>query len=101
MGNPFTAKRHPNPSVRIEQALQKMRSRGVLDDHCPRCKRVDWKVDIVNIPASSEVGFKSIPPLAGHAYVYTPTPTGLLSLISIVCGNCGFTMFHNTDILDV
>ena len=89
-----------NPSLRIQEALQEMRKRGVVDDHCPRCRHVDCRVDIVNIPASSEVGWKNLPPLTG-TYVYKSTPTGVVSLLSIVCANCGYTMFHDTNVLGV
>jgi predicted nucleic-acid-binding Zn-ribbon protein len=101
MSSPLSGIRHEqNPSVRIQQAIQEMRRRGVIDDRCPRCKHTDWKVDIVNIPASSEVGWKSLPPLTGN-YVYSPTPTGYVSLLSIVCTTCGYTMFHDIAVLGV
>jgi len=39
--------------VRINQAIEKLKQRGVKDDYCPRCNTFDWNVDILDVPASS------------------------------------------------
>ncbi len=74
-----------------------------MDDRCPRCQTTNWNVDIVNIPASSEVSrpFGMPSPPLGANYVYTNQPTGFVSMLSVVCTNCGYTMFHNMGILGV
>ena len=86
-----------NPNYRIQKAIQEMHRRGVEDDRCPRCKHLDWKVDIVKVPASSEVGWQ--PLVTQSVYAYTPTSTGVFSLLSMICNNCGYAMWHDMKVL--
>ena len=86
---------HPSAQIRIERALAELRKRGVENDHCPRCVRFDWNVDIVDIPANSQVARVR----ASLPWVYTQQPTGILSVLGVVCKKCGYTMFHNMAIL--
>ncbi len=86
------------PHVRINQAIEKLKQRGVKDDKCPRCGVFDWNVDITDIPASSAMARLPLP-TSGN-YVYTQEPTGFLAVLSLVCKNCGYLIFHNIDALE-
>lgn len=75
----------------VDAALAELKRRNVTHDYCPRCDTFDWSVEPVAI---------SVKPLRG-------VPTGLPSayfpaeimVIQIVCKNCGYTMFHNLNVL--
>jgi hypothetical protein len=85
--------------VRITKALQEIKARGVEDDYCPRCKAFDWNVDLLEIPANSEL---TKPAISG-AYTSAPVwqqATGTLNVLSIICKNCGYTMFHTLNVLE-
>jgi predicted nucleic-acid-binding Zn-ribbon protein len=83
--------------IRISKALQEMKSRGVQDDNCPRCGTFDWNVDLLEIPVNSELTQPRVPggfssgPLFG---------TSALNVLSIICKNCGYTMFHTLNVLE-
>jgi len=89
--------------TRINQAIEELKKRGVTNDHCPRCNTFDWNVDIIDIPANSAMASHFLPPVPrGGGYSYNmQQPTGLLPMLSIVCKNCGYTMFHNMNILGI
>src|SRR6266849_4828478 len=75
----------------VEAAIERLKERKATHDLCPRCDTLDWSVDPVAI---------SVMPLRG-------VPTGLPSayfpaqimVVQIVCKNCGYTMFHNLNVL--
>ncbi len=99
-GKSATAVDFPTPQeARINLALAELNRRrvGVTQDWCPRCGVFDWNVDIIDIPASSAMALPQLP--AGGAYRYTPQPTGFISMLSLVCKNCGYTMLHNMGVL--
>ncbi len=92
--------RIPAP-VRIQNALEEMKRRGVNSDYCPRCNTFEWNVDIIDIPASSAMSRPTLAPPPFGSYTYSPQPTGFLSMLSVVCKNCGYTMSHNMGVLGV
>lgn len=86
--------------VRIQKALETMKARGVQNDHCSRCNAFDWNVDVLGVPANSAMS--QVWDFPGH-YVQRPVwqqATGALSMLSLVCKNCGYTMFHNLQLLE-
>src|SRR5713226_7521601 len=89
-----------SPQDRINRALAILRQRGVLDDRCPRCNTSAWNVDLVEISATSALTSPTgwIPLTT---YVIKPQSGGLLNLLTIVCKNCGNTIFHNLNVLGV
>ena|ERR1700757_389066 len=101
----------PNPTesvqVRIERAIARLKEKGVENDHCPRCTVFDWNVDILEIPVNSAMAppFASfLGPLDTKPDIYgqrTNRPaSGILSVLSLVCKNCGYSIFHNMNMLD-
>jgi len=75
----------------ISEALDKLRARGVTHDYCPRCSTADWNVDLLGVPAIS------LPNPNRHLVPHS----GYLSVLAIACKNCGYTMFHNLNVLGV
>ncbi len=95
-------KTQPSAAVRISQALVELKRRGVTSDYCPRCNTFDWSVDINDIPANSAMAKPSLPPLPLPGRItYRTQPTAFISVLSIVCKTCGYTMFHNMEVLGV
>lgn len=100
-----------SPTERIQRALAILTKRGVTNDHCPRCNTFDWNVDLLEIPATSAIStessgmtpFGSGPGYSNYVPSYRSTAqTGsVLQVMSIVCKNCGYTMFHNLRVLGV
>jgi predicted nucleic-acid-binding Zn-ribbon protein len=78
---------------KIDKAIRELKKRGVESDNCPRCGTSDWNVDLLEIPANSEVFKSSVPPPMGYQ--------SNLSVLGIVCKNCGYTMFHNLNVLGI
>src|SRR5258708_1638612 len=93
---PFSRIGNPSLSTRItiKEAMDRLKERGVKNDYCPRCEHLDWNVDIVEIPGRSAITTAVFPVLA-------PDNPQYLSLLAVVCRNCGYTMFHNLDILGI
>ena len=96
----------PANQVRIQKAVEQMKARGVDDDRCPRCHIFDWNVDLLDIPVNSAMsqprfvgivgqGMQSIPPLSPWEQT-----TGALAVLSLVCKNCGYTIFHTLNVLE-
>ena len=95
---------------KLDLAIAELRKRGVKNDYCPRCETDDWNIDLLEIPANSELspfsdaamrGLSGLPFLPSSAKSTTPqrgTPSHL-SLLAFVCKNCGNTIFHNLAIL--
>lgn len=86
------------PQLRINRAIETLKAKGVKDDYCPRCGVFDWNVDITDIPAGSLMSRSPLPLEAN--YVHTREPNGFLSVLSLVCKNCGYLIFHNIDALE-
>lgn len=86
-----------SPAERIQRAIEVMKQRGVLDDFCPRCRKFDWNVDLLEIPAKSAM-------TGTFTWAWSPSPisgpSGVLSVLSIVCNICGYTIFHNLNVLE-
>ena len=101
-GKPATFVDIDDQQNRIRMALGELgkRRRAPVEEPCPRCHVNRWNVDILDLPATSAMSRR--PPLPyGANYAYTDQPTGIVSMLSIVCTNCGYTMFHNMGILGV
>jgi hypothetical protein len=108
----FEGARQPlTAAIRIQKAIEQMKARGVNDDYCPRCHEFDWNVDLLEIPANSamsrSLNFTSItgfPPIGQGSQTIPaplpPQPTGTLSVLSIVCKVCGYTIFHSMNVLE-
>ena len=90
--------------IRIQRALEELKKRGVKSDYCPRCETSDWNVDILEIPANSEMstggGAGPTAQIYPRSVVFTPA-NGVLPLLGIVCKNCGYSIFHNLNILGI
>lgn len=86
--------------IRIQKAIEVIKARGVRDDNCPRCGKFDWNVDLLHIPANSDmlrpsaVGFQVQQPASART-------TGVLSVLSMACKNCGYTIFHTLNVLGI
>lgn len=83
----------PEAQSIIKKALEKLRAQRVTQDYCPRCSTFDWNVDLLAIPAISLPNPEFKPHLVPQ--------TGYMRLLGFVCKNCGYTMFHNLDMLDI
>jgi|SRR5438309_320062 len=96
--NPLRIPRIKNAAeadTKIQQALSELAQRGVKSDYCPRCGHLDWNVDLVEIPARSALLYAAFPVLAPE------TEDGFIPLLTVVCQNCGNTLFHNLEILGI
>jgi predicted nucleic-acid-binding Zn-ribbon protein len=93
---PFTSATG-SPQERIYNALQELKKRGVKEDYCPRCETHDWTVDILEIPAKSAMS-KVMLLTAGLPAEYAQED--FISVLAIVCRNCGYTMFHTLTALE-
>ena len=87
MPNPLS----PQGVKLVDRALEELRKRNVKNDYCPRCETFDWNVEPVAI---NVIPLEGIP--ASTAMSYYPSH---LAALQIVCKNCGYTMFHNLDVL--
>ncbi len=89
----------PRPRLKeqiiIDEALKALQARGVKHDYCSRCESHDWNVDLLEIPANSALSLTGLPTFPGGGV------SGYLSLLAVVCTNCGNTIFHNLDVLGV
>jgi hypothetical protein len=81
--------------AKIEEALKAVKERGAKDDYCPRCSSNNWLVDLLAIPAIALPN-----PMLRLSMAYSP-PTGYIPVVSIMCANCGYTMFHNLNALGI
>jgi len=83
----------PDAVKLVERAIEKLKTKNVTHDYCPRCDTSDWEVEPVAI---SVIPIRNIPARLPGAYF----PAHIM-LIQIVCKNCGYTMFHNLNKLDL
>ena len=74
----------------VTRALDVLKEK-VKNDKCPRCDVFDWSVDPIAIDVIPIEGLPAQLPLS-----YFP---GRILLLQIVCTNCGYTMFHNLNVL--
>ena len=89
--------------MKIQQALDELKKRGVTSDYCPRCGTADWNVDLLSIPATSALSSRSTEGLGQvfpRVMPYSQS-TGVIPLLGIVCKNCGYSMFHNLNVLGI
>jgi hypothetical protein len=101
--------RWPIKEVKIKEAMDVLKQRGVKHDNCPRCEALDWNVDLIDIPAESSTYASFLnalapPPSAKNtwgSFSALKSQTGVMSLMAVVCRNCGYTMFHNLEILGI
>jgi ribosomal protein S27AE len=75
----------------VKRALEELEKRNAKNDHCPRCDTFDWNVDAAAINSIPLQGIPAAPPGS-----YFPTR---ITVLQIVCKNCGYTMFHNLNTL--
>lgn len=81
--------------IKIDEAMKALEQRGVKHDYCARCETNNWNIDLLEVPASSALSPMGLP------YVRGAAGTGYLSLLAVVCRNCGNTIFHNLDVLGI
>ena len=81
----------PDAEKLVRAALEELKKRNVTHDYCPRCDTFDWNVEPV---AVSVIPLRGIPAALPASYF----PAHILAL-QLVCKNCGYTMFHNLNIL--
>ena len=87
--------------VRTKKIVDELKKRGVTNDNCPRCGVFDWSVDFLDIPVRPAVNAPSAPPMYGlHDQFAQPIPTGFIRVVSLICKNCGYTIFHNLNVLE-
>ena len=80
---------------KISEAMKALQERGVKHDYCLRCEQKDWNVDLLEIPANSALSVAGLPTFPGGG------ASGSLSLLEVVCRNCGNTIFHNLEVLRI
>jgi ribosomal protein L37E len=85
----------PSKEERISQAMEELSKRGVKHDYCPRCDTNNWNVDLLEVPANSALSPNGLPMFPGTGV------TGYLSLLAVVCRNCGNSIFHSLDVLGI
>jgi hypothetical protein len=90
--------------MRLQGFIDELKNRGVTNDNCPRCNVFDWSVDFLEIAARPAIANPTIPPQPGVVQsnfgFAQPVPLGFLSMACIACRNCGYTMFHNLNLLE-
>jgi hypothetical protein len=90
----------PNsPQERIHKGLEELKRRGIKNDNCPRCDTADWNVDLIEVSARSAVAIPS-GQLFPRSFAYDQAG-GFIPLLGFVCKHCGFSMFHDLNILGV
>lgn len=111
---------------RVQGVVAQLKARGVATDVCARCHTEDWTVEFLEIAARTAPDIapvapviSPIPPPPGFDAPpndpIAPPPSGGLAaawrrnlesttvfipVVSIVCSNCGYTVFHNTKVLE-
>jgi hypothetical protein len=83
----------PEAEKLVERALAELKKRNVTQDYCPRCETFDWNVEPIAIGVTPLRGIPATLPVS-----YWP---GQINALQFVCKNCGYTMFHNLNILDL
>jgi predicted Zn-ribbon and HTH transcriptional regulator len=88
-----------SPQERIQKGLEELKRRAIKSDNCPRCNSSGMNVDLIEISARSAVAVPS-----GQLFPRSATydqAGGFVPLLAFVCKNCGFSMFHDLNILGV
>jgi hypothetical protein len=75
---------------KINEVVAELRSRGLHDDRCPRCRTTNWSVDFFQLP---------IAPIGAGGYSPGPLLNAFVPVASFTCMNCGNTINHNLKIL--
>jgi hypothetical protein len=75
----------------VNAALEELKKRHVTNDFCPRCNTSNWNVEPIAITV---IPLQRLPAALPMAY----SPAHMLAL-QMVCSNCGYTMFHNLNVL--
>ncbi len=91
------------PEMKIHEAMQELKRRKVaVDENCPRCNFDQWNADLLEIPATSlmtSAQSGAFSGLGGGHYINTGASK--LSVLTIVCRRCGYTMLHSLDVLGI
>ncbi|MGO9318938.1 MAG: hypothetical protein ACLPXT_12795 [Terracidiphilus sp.] len=82
---------NPESEKLVTRALAELKERNVIHNDCPRCDTFDWNVEPIAIGVIPLRGIPASLPLS-----YWP---GQINAIQFVCKKCGYTMFHNLNIL--
>ncbi len=83
--------------AKIHEAMEELKRRHVrIDNNCPRCSFENWNVDLLEIPAFSLM--TSATPLPPN---YFHTGATNFPVLSIVCQRCGYSVFHNLQVLGI
>ena len=83
--------------ARMQEALDLLRSKGALkDDKCPSCGTDNWNVDFLAIP-SVPLPVNVAPNTVLHIGI--SGPSSYIPVLTLVCFNCGYMMFHNLKLL--
>jgi hypothetical protein len=83
----------PESEKLVKQALAVLKERNVKHDICPRCDKFDWNVEPIAIGV---IPLRGVPATLPHSYW-----PGQINAIQVVCKNCGYTMLHNLNILNL
>lgn len=84
---------------RINQIIAELKKRGVATDNCPRCAVFDWSVDFLEIAARPATS-PAVPLSSLLRMDSSVAATGFIPAVVFVCKNCGYTMFHNINVLE-
>jgi hypothetical protein len=96
---PPSSQSSQSPQERIQKGIEELKRRGIKSDNCPRCDKSGWNVDLIEISARSAVAIPS-GQLFPRAAAYDQAG-GFIPLLGFVCKNCGFSMFHDLNVLGV
>jgi len=88
-----------SPQERIGKGIEELKRRGVTSDSCPRCNTSGMNVDLMEISARSAVAVSS-GQLFPRSAAYDQAG-GFIALLGFVCKHCGFSMFHDLNVLGV
>ena len=89
----------PTAQVTIHKAMDELKRRQVnIESACSRCNFDSWSVDLLEGPATSLM--TSALSVTTPPY-YPGTGATTLTVLAIVCQRCGYTIFHNAQVLGV
>jgi hypothetical protein len=88
-----------SPQERIQRGIDELKRRGIKSDDCPRCNTSGWNVDLIEISARSALAIPSCQ-LFPRSSSYDQAG-GFVPLLVLACKNCGFSIFHDLNILGV
>ena len=85
----------PQVEAVVNRALEVLQERNVKNDYCPRCNTSDWYVEINAIPAMA------LSASGTGGWIASGPSSGYIPVLTVVCKNCGYTMFHNLNVLEI